>query len=246
MSPKQKQAFSHFQTLEPRCCLHGSTVYGLASPESDIDVCVPNLGEVEVAIQSVSNFQVYSNQLTMRLPRLILRHSNGSKIDLVDMSMFEPDKDKAMLRICRVPIFKEFLNHIRDFVKWMQNNGLRPMYGYPNSFNMMLMGIFFLQLNELVPVWSELVGGTGQLGLCVATTATDLYTRFLEFLLNESRQCKMDLALGCWEPKSRHRTWLLWDPCDTRRTNVRKNVFAGCQEEQVNILLCYARANLHG
>lgn len=253
MSPEQNQAFSHFETLEPRCRLHGSTVYGISSPESDIDVCVPNLGELERVIRSVSNFQVCSDQLAMRLPRLILRHNNGSELDVVDMSMFEPNKDKAMLRICRVPIFKEYLNHIRDFVKWMQSDGLKPMYGFPNSFNMMLMGVFFLQLNELLPVWPELVDGTEQLDLLghfdAATAATDLYASFLEFLLNESCHCKMDLALGHWEPKPRynsHRTWLLWDPCDTRRNNIRKNVFAGCQEERINTLLHYVRATLRG
>ena len=36
----QRKAFFDFQLCEPSGRLHGSTVYGMSTPNSDVDVCI--------------------------------------------------------------------------------------------------------------------------------------------------------------------------------------------------------------
>jgi hypothetical protein len=100
MTTQQSQAFSQFRTLEPSCRLHGSTVYGLSSADSDIHVCVWDHLDVTIElVTDVSNFAVREDLRHLRKPRLIIQHSNGTDIDVAKMTLYEPEKDNAFLRI---------------------------------------------------------------------------------------------------------------------------------------------------
>ena len=231
MSEAQRESFREFQLLSPGCRLHGSVVYGLSSASSDVDVCVDGADlEALLDILPQSPFQLESNLLHLRIPRLILTHRrSGTMMDLVGMQHYEPVKDRVMIRICQDPTFRSFLQLVR---RWWKDYELAPAEGYPNSFNMLLMGVFFLQLFEDVPIWQELAAPKG--APCPSCrpdhSATDIFGSFLYFLTRPELSCSvhMDLCVGQWQDKSERDhslTWVLLDPCH------RRNVFAGFYPE---------------
>ena len=79
MTLQQITAFTEFQSLYPACRLHGSAVYGLATPDADLDVCID-----EGALYSLpdemnhmglgQDFKMVHTLLHLRLPRVVLRH----------------------------------------------------------------------------------------------------------------------------------------------------------------------------
>ena len=240
MSAEQSEAFSEFKELWSDCRLHGSTVYGLATPASDIDVCVENVGDV-CGFPGYP-FEVVSDQVDERISRVILRHPNGTHVDVVGMQLFEPEKDKVLTRICKIPCFKEYLTLIRGFVKTIVEAGMVPMHGYPNTFNMLLVGIFFLQSLEILPVWCKLADTTQPDLQPCQEDSESLFGRFLCFLHNDAGKYKMDLHVGTlimkrerlFDPRRPRRQlgiaswlWNLEDPCNG------KLVFAGCDQDNV-------------
>ena len=229
LTDKQQEAFDDFQLCEPSSRLHGSTVYGMSTPDSDVDVCINEdrlVGLADNADAVLIPFEIVSNLLHLGTSRLVLRHDNGVEFDVVGMDCYEPEKDVVLKRICQNIVFKTFLKKLQQ---WWKGCGLEPQDGYPNKFNLFLMAIFFLQCFEGVPSWLELAA-TDFVPLQCRHTANDLFCSFLHFLLVDSRRIKMDLHVGRWQEKRKGgslRCWLLRDPCTNR------NVFAGSHPDRV-------------
>lgn len=230
MTHRQRKAFCDFQLVHPECRLHGSTVYGMSTPDSDVDLCVDEIrldGLAEAAEFGLIPFNIVSDLLHLRIRRLVLQHNNGTEMDVVGMEHYEEEKDRALLRICQNAVFKSFMKKLQQ---WWKGLPLEPKDGYPNTFNIFLMAIFFLQCFEDVPSWPTLVA-TELPPLQCYHTAEDIFGSFLSFLLDRSCHVKMDLHVGRWQKKKRGgslQTWLLLDPCKENH-----NVFSNFQPKQV-------------
>ena len=241
MSESQLEAFRDLQVLEPRCVAHGSTVYCLATQGSDVDVCVPDVLSTDATVTWIHTpFNVVEDLLHLRVSRLILRHTNGTLVDVVDLKWYKPEYDEVLTRICAVPVLKAFFHRIRG---WIKDQELAPADGFPNSFTMMLVGIHFLQLVDVLPPWQELAG---QESPCISfhlLNEIDAFPNFLDFLYCWSRKCRMDLTVGKWQPKSVRRrdgtqsqAWHLRLPNPVKSAR-DVNVFAGFHPNQVHNFL---------
>ena len=217
MTDSQRDAFAAFQSnVEPKCRLHGSIVYGLATSKSDVDVCVPDIQTLgDFCFQP---FEVKEDLLHLRIPRLLLCHENGTELDVVGMECYDETKDTVMTRLCSEPTFKNFFAHIRS---WMKSYpGLVPAHGYPNTFNMLLLGVFFLQLVGILPSWSCLASSDPPLlSFPDCFVDKDAFPNFMEFLSKGAGCCKMDLSVGKWQEKRNRntRTWHLLAPTHNRQ-----------------------------
>ena len=115
MTDDQMNAYDNFQSIFPNCRLHGSIVYGLSNENSDVDVCVDDLYNVydEIEYQDGDGyyyFDIMSNQLEQRIPRLVLKHrETGVELDLVSNDFYEPEFDQALINICKIKKYKIFL-----------------------------------------------------------------------------------------------------------------------------------------
>lgn len=227
----QQEAFSDLQLLEPACRLHGSTVYGMSEPDSDVDVCVAQLNDLAGSVDAgLTPFHIIEDLLHLNNPRLRLRHKNGTEMDVVGIRNYEEEKDRALCCVCQNVVFKNFFVSLQRWWKDCRRMyDLEPKYGYPNKFNLFLVAIFFLQLFEGVPVWSRLAARDSPRLQC-RNTADDIFGSFLEFLLNHSCRPNMNLRFGNWDEKRENqslRRWLLKDPCNNN------NVFSHFSPEMV-------------
>jgi hypothetical protein len=138
------------------------------------------------------------------------------------MQYYEEEKDVVMCRICEVQCFKDFLLRIRNWFKQLE---LYPRDGFPNTFNVLLVGIFFLQYRVQLPTWNDLARSSQPWQSNFehphnpeVLDPTSLFINFLDFLVYESRDRKMNLNIGEWKSKknqSRERL-LLRDPVKPR------------------------------
>ena len=146
LTDDQLFAFLQFQALVPSCRLHGSTVYGLSTPNSDVDICVEDSDLLDSADINwkfgVTLFDVVQDLTNQPLSRVILQHDNGTEIDIVGMRHYHEEKDIVIQRICEVVEFKEFFESVQTW--WKRCDHFRSVDGYPNKFNVFLTGIFFL------------------------------------------------------------------------------------------------------
>jgi hypothetical protein len=223
MTQEQRKAFADFQLFEPNCCRHGSTVYGMSSAQSDVDLCVPSLQILDVQFAKFRNgegpFTVEDDQLDCSLARIVLRHTNGAILDIVGMKYYSKVKDAVMSRICQEPTLRELFLMIRAWRKTWASD-MTPQYGFPNTFNLQLAAIYLLQLMNVLPSWAT-IPQSAKFPSVSQHTAAGLYAMFLNFLNCDVYQCRMDLHLGRWNPKQRNgqqmQRWLLFDPVDRKR-----------------------------
>jgi hypothetical protein len=215
-------------------------VYGLSLPSSDVDVCVDVTCLKGLASDPGANFTVKDNLLDLSMQRLVLTHTNGTEIDLVGMQWYDEKKYTVMSRVCEVPTFRSFLVMIKSWWKEAQSKyDFKPVDGYPNTFNMLLLGVFYLQMSEFAPgtVWRVLAASnppviSSELG----HTDVDIFRSFLGFLLHK-RSCtiKMDLRKRECQAKikkgSNHGLWLLMDPTNGR------NVFSALSIGKVHQII---------
>ena len=73
MHENQMIAFLDFQAIVPDCKLHGSTVYGLCSPDSDVNICVANIDTVFLFFNGnyPTPFFLVDDQREPRISRII-------------------------------------------------------------------------------------------------------------------------------------------------------------------------------
>ena len=240
LTDDQLFAFLQFQALVPSCRLHGSTVYGLSTPNSDVDICVEDSDLLDSADINwkfgVTLFDVVQDLTNQPLSRVILQHDNGTEIDIVGMRHYHEEKDIVIQRICEVVEFKEFFESVQTW--WKRCDHFRSVDGYPNKFNVFLTGIFFLQFYAGVSPWMRLAAADPpQLQCQPNCTASDIFKSFLRFLSSKDAcRVKMDLKIGLWQDKrigGSQSTWLLKDPCTDRNVfdSFNRNLVQDVEEE---------------
>jgi hypothetical protein len=208
MSSHQRQAYEDFCAIEAHCILHGSLVYGFASAESDVDVHVPDLDRLFDALSNNSGVNAHTNCFELetdlrhlQIARLILRHTPTQvTVDVVGIEHYHKEKDIVMKRVCSNPLLRDFLSLLRN---WFKHLNLSPAAGYPNTFNMLLLGLFFLQVRAELPPWAVLADVSQPLPRCPLpqVDGRDLFGNFLGFLMHTAAYTVMDLHLGQEQPK---------------------------------------------
>jgi DNA polymerase sigma len=235
MNPDRSEAFADFRDLyDPTSTVHGSCVTGLSRPNSDVDVITAvELYRLYCKVQLHASTPTGKISVVMyitrtRMPRLVLKHVNGVELDIVQRLRAAKCEEKDDLVIAffgQQPLLKEFVLRVLDWGR--RNRAQMPTKkGYPNSWTLTLISIFFLQnrpKGRLLPSFTmPMAPVCADVDHCEGYTDA-LYVEFLMFLMDYKTQVRVDIRVpSTWEGlEPRHGrygvSWYVVDPITLER-----------------------------
>jgi hypothetical protein len=245
MAPHQRQAYRDYCKFDPNNFLHGSIVFGLAGPDSDLDIVThAKIYAIKHKAEVSKRFFVKDFLPRLRIPRIILLHENGVELDVVPLKNCNDfvEKDVKIGILCSVPFYKEYIKSIRAWHK-THSDILITKNGFPSSFNLILVGLFYLQnrpLGSLLPVWIELQGPESLFVYSDAVrslTTEVVFQEYLSFLVGTASHLEMNLNKkyqGEWivQETTKESLWTLTDPA----SSVKVCEFKDNQAETISLL----------